>query len=172
MGNLIFRNADGRALEFTAPVFIDSLDLSDLGMLRQHVIKSKYFVFLLTPTVLMRPWCLVELVTAVENEVEIVLVEIQRPGSCFSYPDDEFYTNLASGRVLTPSAMQFLAAENIRLVGVERALRQAFQKIALPFSPHKSPSIRQAELSDILKRCKVVTNQGQKTASLASWSQR
>ncbi|CAK0893777.1 unnamed protein product [Prorocentrum cordatum] len=36
---------------------------------------------------------------------------------------------------------------------LEKALRHVFRKIAVPFSPHKSQNVREAELTDILNRC-------------------
>ena len=38
------------------------------------------YVLLLTPGLLSRPWCLLEIVTAIDSGVVIVPVEVQRPG--------------------------------------------------------------------------------------------
>eukprot|EP00427_Karlodinium_veneficum_P031234 CAMPEP_0169191634 /NCGR_PEP_ID=MMETSP1016-20121227/5179_1 /TAXON_ID=342587 /ORGANISM="Karlodinium micrum, Strain CCMP2283" /LENGTH=147 /DNA_ID=CAMNT_0009267907 /DNA_START=88 /DNA_END=528 /DNA_ORIENTATION=+ len=51
-------------------VFLDSEDLTDLSGLQEHVINSKNLVLLLTPGVLYRPWCLVEIVTANLNDIQ------------------------------------------------------------------------------------------------------
>merc|ERR1712032_1432832 len=145
--------ADSPAHDFMRPVFVDSTDLQDLSLLMQHVRKSYYLLLLLTPGVLKRPWCLLEIVTAVQNDVEIVPVEIVRPGAQFSYPDEDFYRDLGDGRLLDPRAARLLETQGVLLPTVADALRQVFMKIAIPFSPHKSANIRRAELHDILNRC-------------------
>jgi len=152
--SLILQDSANPAGELMSPVFIDTKDLKDLGQLRHHVTNSQYLVILLTPGLLSRPWCLMEIVTAVENDVAIVPVEIQRPGARFSYPDDNFYTKLVSGHFLPFASLHLLEDEGIFLADLERALRQVFKNIAIPFSPHKSANIRQAELADILRRCR------------------
>merc|ERR1712178_390033 len=94
-----------------------------------------------------------EIVTAVDSGVAILPVELQRPGAKFMYPDESFYEQLRCGKYLTSAAMQTLKDEGIGLAQVEDAIRQTFLKIALPFSPHKSTNVRNAEMADILGRC-------------------
>jgi len=134
-------------------IFVDSENLSDLSMLKKHVANSYNLVLLLTPGVLRRPWCLIEIVTAAENGVTMVPIEVQRPGSKFHYPDETFYKNLRSGKYLSHGATKLLAEEGIVLPQVEFAIQQAFMKISLPFSPHKTANVRHAELTDIMDRC-------------------
>ena len=50
-------------------LFLDSDDLRDLTLLRQHVRMSKCLVLIQTPEVLQRPYCLIELATAIEAKV-------------------------------------------------------------------------------------------------------
>jgi hypothetical protein len=134
-------------------VFLDSEDLTDLTTLRNHVMNSRSLVFLLTPGVLSRPWCLMEIVTAVQHGVYIVPVVIERPGLQFSYPTEEFYSKLREKKLLESKDIQLLDAEGISLDMIEQAIRTVFQSIALPFSPHKSKKVRDAELADIVRRC-------------------
>lgn len=134
-------------------VFLDSEHLQDLRELRAHVERSDNLVLLLTPGVLSRPWCLVEIVTAMKYGAQIVPVEIQRLGLSFAYPDDSFYTKLRKGETLTRVDLKCLSHEGVSLVDVEEALRFTFKQIALPFSPHKSKNVRMAELNDIVLRC-------------------
>merc|ERR1712187_607210 len=75
--------------ELLSPIFIDSEDLEDLAMLQKHVEGSGNLVILLTPGILTRPWCLLEIVTAVRSGVRFVPVEVQKPGIKYQYPDDE-----------------------------------------------------------------------------------
>jgi hypothetical protein len=138
---------------FSSPAFIDSEDLIDLSNLKKSVIASHNLVLLLSPELLYRPWCLVEIVTALQNGVTIVPVEIQRPGLSFRYPDESFYEAYGRGEGLTEGAVQLLKEEGIALEDLTMYIRQVFLKIALPYSPHKSGHIRQAELAVILSRC-------------------
>jgi hypothetical protein len=137
----------------TLSVFLDSDNLTDLCNLRNSVKRSHNLVLLLTPGVLRRPWCLVEIVTAMEAGVPIVPVEVQRPGSEFQYPTDSFYSKLRSGKYFSAGATGILKNEGIELAEVEKAIRQVFTKISLPFSPHKTSNVRNAELTDIVERC-------------------
>eukprot|EP00811_Abedinium_folium_P010741 NODE_1993_length_2315_cov_13.157678.p2 GENE.NODE_1993_length_2315_cov_13.157678~~NODE_1993_length_2315_cov_13.157678.p2 ORF type:complete len:269 (+),score=98.59 NODE_1993_length_2315_cov_13.157678:1431-2237(+) len=145
-----------------ASVFLDSDDLTDLGTLRTHVERSSNIVVLLTPGVLSRAWCLVEIVTAVQNDVTIVPVEVQRPGIKFVYPDEDFFKDLGRGEGLALSDLQLLRELDISLETLEESARSVFRHIALPFSPHKSHNIRSAEMEDILVRCRQKANSSKK----------
>lgn len=115
--------------------------------------KSHYIIPLLTPGYLSRPWCLVELVVAYRKGVEIVPIEVQRPGIKFQFPDEEFYDRLRRGQHLDDSGMAVLKSQGIDMEELEATIRATFMKIARPFSPHKSGNVRQAELLDLLRRC-------------------
>jgi hypothetical protein len=141
------------ANEYMSGFFVDSEDLVDLARLQAHVEGSGNLIILLTPGLLLRPWCLVEFVTAVRNDVNLVPVEIQRPGLKYIYPNDEWYTSFRKGKLIPKESMHLLFSVGITLEEVEDAIRQIFLRIALPFSPHKSGSVRRAEIADIMKRC-------------------
>lgn len=146
-------DASSIADTFSVPVFLDSATLTDLSCLKQHVQGSHNLILLLTNGLLSRSWCLLEIVAAVQANVQIVPVEIQRPGVVFSYPDERFFDDLSRGKVLSKDDLSLFESEGVELSSLTSAVRQAFQKIALPYSPHKSASIRQAEIADILARC-------------------
>eukprot|EP00427_Karlodinium_veneficum_P053617 CAMPEP_0169403048 /NCGR_PEP_ID=MMETSP1017-20121227/55513_1 /TAXON_ID=342587 /ORGANISM="Karlodinium micrum, Strain CCMP2283" /LENGTH=373 /DNA_ID=CAMNT_0009509167 /DNA_START=51 /DNA_END=1172 /DNA_ORIENTATION=+ len=146
--------------EYMSAVFVDSEDLVDLARLQAHVEGSTNIVILLTPGLLSRPWCLLEFVTAVRSGVNIVPVEIQRPGIKYVYPDEEWYTALRNGTVIPHDSIQMLVGMGVTLQDLEKAIRQVFLKIALPFSPHKSGNVRSAEIEDIMKRCALRANRG------------
>jgi len=69
---------DGRA-------FLDSDDLNDLSKLTQHVRDSKCLLLLQTRSVLTRPWCLLELKTAIDEGVPIVGVSIVSGASPYDF---------------------------------------------------------------------------------------
>ena len=66
--------------------------------------------------------------------------------------DDEFY-QLQLRNLRQADADKIFEEEGIEMEELEGAMRSIFAKIALPFSPHKSHNVREAELADILKRC-------------------
>eukprot|EP00929_Paragymnodinium_shiwhaense_P050059 TRINITY_DN25237_c0_g1_i1.p1 TRINITY_DN25237_c0_g1~~TRINITY_DN25237_c0_g1_i1.p1 ORF type:complete len:1327 (+),score=278.77 TRINITY_DN25237_c0_g1_i1:68-4048(+) len=144
-------HAVGRDMK--TPAFLDSEDLSDLNQLRAEVEKSHNLLLLLTPGVLQRPWVLVELVTAYRSGVRVLPVEVQRPGLQFQFPSEEFYNRLLAGQELDDSARKLLEGYDIEMEELADALRNAFMRIALPFSPHKSATIRVAEIVDLMKQC-------------------
>jgi len=146
--------------QFKSAIFLDTEDLEDLRELQSHVRKSHNLILLLTTGVLYRPWVLVEIVTATKAGTRIVPVEVQRPDASggstkFPYPDEAYYQRLRKGQELDSGAMGILQTEGITLRDLERAIRQVFSRIAVPFSPHKSNNIRQAELLDIMKLCQL-----------------
>eukprot|EP00811_Abedinium_folium_P033002 NODE_599_length_2896_cov_6.040087.p1 GENE.NODE_599_length_2896_cov_6.040087~~NODE_599_length_2896_cov_6.040087.p1 ORF type:complete len:820 (-),score=148.86 NODE_599_length_2896_cov_6.040087:435-2675(-) len=136
-----------------APIFLDSDNLQDLRQLKKHVARSQNFVLLLTRHVLTRPWVLVEIVTAAKAGVQIVPVEVQRCDVGFRYPDNAYFERLVGGKELDESCTKLLGDQGIKLHEVDKALKQVFSHIAVPFSPHKSGTVREAELTDLLQHC-------------------
>jgi len=153
--HLIHEDAGSPGQGLSSPVFIDSEDLQDLSDLQGHVQRSHNLVLLLTPGVLTRPWVLVEIVTAINYGTRVVPVEVQRRGVSFTFPDEAWFESLRDGALIDEGARALLESKNIDMPQLERAIRQVFTRIALPFSPHKTANIRSAELADILKQCSV-----------------
>ena len=71
-----------------APVFLDSDDLTDLRELLEQVRESDVLLFFQSRSVLERPYCLLELHTAVTAGVPIVAVNV-RGGNEYSHADAE-----------------------------------------------------------------------------------
>eukprot|EP00930_Biecheleria_cincta_P077811 TRINITY_DN6512_c0_g1_i3.p1 TRINITY_DN6512_c0_g1~~TRINITY_DN6512_c0_g1_i3.p1 ORF type:complete len:950 (-),score=141.07 TRINITY_DN6512_c0_g1_i3:20-2869(-) len=138
---------------FKHPVFLDSEHLSDLTTLKDHILETHNLILLLTPGVLSRPYCLIEIVTSVRNNVNVIPVEVQKPGLQFCFPDNAFYEELRTGRRLSEADLKLLEAEQITTGDVELALRHVFKKIVLQFSPHQSSALRKAEVNSIWARC-------------------
>ena len=69
-----------------APIFLDSDDLTDLRELLRIVARSDVFLLLQTTNVLTRPWCLLEIFTAIKNHVPIVPISI-KGGFPYSHSD-------------------------------------------------------------------------------------
>ena len=60
-----------------APCFLDSDNLQMLTDLLEHVKESDVLVLLQTKGLLTRPWCLLEIVTAIKNHIPIVAINIR-----------------------------------------------------------------------------------------------
>jgi len=135
------------------PVFVDSEDLDDLADLQRHVRESRNIVLLLTKGVLTRPWCLIELATAAQAGVPVHLLKVSKRGSDFEYPDESFYQSMQAERILDEAAQASVIKAGFDLTHIVRVLRQVFNKIAVPYSPHGQAAIRKAELQALLKLC-------------------
>lgn len=138
-------------------VFLDSEDLLTLEHLQEQVRGSQYLALLLTTNVLTRPWVLVEIVTALRAGVQVVPVELQKNGNDFEFPDEAFYQSLLDSSLLGDDGTSMLRSHQIEPLDVVEALKQVFQRIAVPYSPHRPESIRRAELKALLRQCVVAT---------------
>jgi len=156
---LVRKDPANVAGDFKSPVFIDSEDLIDLTRLIDHVRGSLALILLLTPGLLSRPYCLLEIVTAKRTARPFVPVLLSRPGLQYQFPDEEFYEKLHRDEIIAGGAegRKLLEENGTNLKEVEEAIRSIFKMIALPYSPHKSTNIREAEISDIFKRCMTLT---------------
>ena len=65
-----------------APVFLDSDNLRDLRTLLNDVRESDVLVLLQTTNLLTRPWCLLEIVTAIDANVPIVAINVRGAHTC------------------------------------------------------------------------------------------
>lgn len=137
---------------YESPVFLDSENLQDLTQLQEQVRNCAYLVFMCTTHVLTRPWCLVEIVTAMEANVPILPMTVQKPGNDFAFPNSEFYERLGNGEILDEAAMDTLRDCGIDLETTVKAIKHMFKTIALPYSPHKSKIMRETELKAMLFR--------------------
>lgn len=149
---------------FETPIFLDSEDLQDLNVLQDRVLRSHNVVLLLTKGVLSRPWVLMEIVTAVSAGIRVLPVEVLKPGSSFVYPNEAFFQSLAEGRIFDRGDAQLLNDSDISLDEVEHALRHVFQRIAVPYSPHRAKNIRYAELQSLLAMMQLRNMRGRRAA--------
>ena len=82
--------------------FLDSDDLRDLTRLQQHVAESRCVVLVQSTSVLQRPYCLLELITAIEEGVPIVGVTLVSGSASHAYEfaaAARFLSQLARARV-------------------------------------------------------------------------
>ena len=138
---------------FESSVFLDSEDLIDLTYLRQKVLQSHNLLLLLTEGVLTRPWCLAEVVIANKYNIPIILVEVKKTGTEFTFPDEAWYRRLLDGKILSKADLGILRSCQVTLSEVAVALRATFNKIAVPYSPHRPVEMRHVEVKAMVDRC-------------------
>jgi len=155
MQQLLLESPEHPANKLAAPVFLDTEDLVNLKEVQWHVRNSYNLAVVLTPTVLTRPWCLVEIATAYEAGVRILPIELYKKGEAFAFPDETYYQQLRSGELLDKEGLEILEVCEVGRELVEAALRELFQTITLPYSPQRAANFRRSELEAVLKQCKV-----------------
>lgn len=79
----------------SARVFLDSDNLRDLTQLERHVKESAVLVLIQSRSVLTRPWCVLELLTAIKYQVPIVGLCLVGVGRAYDFADAAHWlTNL------------------------------------------------------------------------------
>lgn len=136
-----------------APVFIDSDDLMDLRKLQLQVTQSDVLVLFQTRNLLTRPWCLVEIFTALKNEVPIVAVCV---AGAFPYDFADAQKFLDNFEVEL-EARNPGAGEVVRQCGIELAEMARLLQESVPFiiskrwEPGASQAVLDAQLEDIVQ---------------------
>ena len=100
------------------PCFLDSDDLRSLDKLQHHVRESDVVVIVQSASVLSRPYCLLELVTAIDTSIPIVGVSLGSGSASHAYDFEEavhFLPHLDTSLEAANSG----AAEVLRAHGVE-----------------------------------------------------
>ena len=119
--------------------FLDSDDLRDLRFLQQSVRESDVLILVQSKSVLSRPYCLLELVTAIEARVPIVGVSLV-VGSVDKYKFDAapaFLTHLE--RTLeqaNPGASSVLTRANVELSYASRLLAPTIPEVISQLVEH------------------------------------
>ena len=83
-----FLQIELEALKEDELVFLDSDDLRDLTKLIDHVQKSRCLILVLTRKVLTRPYCILEVLTAIEARIPIVCVTVAgKPNDTYDFEE-------------------------------------------------------------------------------------
>ena len=95
-------------------IFIDSDNLKDLRKLQQHVRDTDVLVLLLTTNFLTRPWCLLEIYTAITDSVPIVALTVNGAHP-YNYSQAAAFLEELDTRLeqANPGAMQLLVDHGI-----------------------------------------------------------
>ena len=135
---------------FGGRVFLDSDDLHDLSRLQDHVRESRVLLLLQTKSVLTRPWCVLELLTALENNIPIVGVSITSGAAAYNFAEaHELMTHLDT--LLEPDKREAIEALGVDLADAAWRLSSSLPKIiSVPLNMCESRSVLSARVSDIL----------------------
>ena len=134
--------------------FLDSDDLRDLRLLQQSVRQSDCLILVQSKSVLSRPYCLLELFTAIEARVPIVGVSLQLTGGAPSYDFNAAPAFLArleqTLESANPGAASVFGRSNIDLRHASRLLSAGIPRIvSIAFCPSASRNKLAASISDI-----------------------
>jgi len=133
-------------------LFLDSDDLRDLRELLEHVKQSEVLLLLQSTTVLTRPYCLLELLTAIDNGVPIVGVSVvgRHASAGFDHAAAETFLANLDAR-LDGRATALLAQNGVTdLVDAAYKLSSTLPKvISIPFDPSASRNVLRGTITDI-----------------------
>eukprot|EP00929_Paragymnodinium_shiwhaense_P102141 TRINITY_DN65327_c0_g1_i1.p1 TRINITY_DN65327_c0_g1~~TRINITY_DN65327_c0_g1_i1.p1 ORF type:complete len:1298 (-),score=269.62 TRINITY_DN65327_c0_g1_i1:94-3987(-) len=137
---------------FGAQVFVDTEELQDMRLLLSHVRESDCILVLLSSEVLTRPWCILELCTAIEAAVPIVVVDVRGKGfdatdgrKCLTFLDTELDRR-------NPGAADCLRAHGLTPLDAAYLLSNVIPNIpAVDFDPSDSPNVLYGCLMEIIE---------------------
>jgi hypothetical protein len=134
-------------------IFLDSDNLKNLSELLHCVASSDVLVVLLSPGVLTRPWCLMELITAMDRGKPIVGVKCDglKQGAYQYDTAREFLMDLGANLDATnPGATNTLRDHGVDPDVVGHALvAYLHNPISIPFAVHWSTNMMNAAIVDI-----------------------
>jgi len=141
------------------PVFLDSSTLNDLRkLITDGVHKSDTIVFLGTPGVLSRPWCLLELLEAARKKVPVIVVQMN---TGFEFKEAlHFVDNLEDEMmVVNPEGLlllrqqlgQYLGELKREVLTIVQANAAAHEKVPLVFNSHSGDNAMLAVMKDIVE---------------------
>ena len=135
-------------------VFLDSDDLRDLSQLAAHVLDSDVIIVVQSANVLSRPYCLLELYTAITQGVPVVGVSLASGSAVHSYSFEEsarFLTHLDSLlEQNNPGASQLLTQNGVDMEDCAYVLACTLPKIiSTKLELGASRNILQATVDDI-----------------------
>ena len=148
------RHIKGRLVdELGAPVFLDSDDLMDLRNLCHQVSMSDVLVLFQTRDLLTRPWCLVEIYTALTEGVPIVAVCVAGAFP-YNFADAQYFLdNLeAELEVRNPGASDVVRQAGVNVAAMAKLLRENLPNIiSKRWEPGASEAVLAAQLEDIVR---------------------
>lgn len=134
-------------------VFLDSDDLRDLRQLMDHVRESKALILIQSAKVLERPYCLLELVAAIDAGVPIVGVALQGTNAYDFATSSRFLQHLDSYLdQVNPGACQILRDQGVEPIDVAHKLSTTLPNIiSVQLNTSASRNLLSATMQDIVE---------------------
>ena len=132
-------------------LFLDSDDLFDLRSLLEDVKQSDRFILFQSAGVLTRPWCLMEIVTAISSQVPIVCINVLGPNR-YDYSSALTYMTHLDTELdrANPGASKLLEDNGVSLTNAAYMLSNTIPNcISIDFNPHGSSNNITAALMDL-----------------------
>ena len=135
-------------------IFLDSDDLNDLRLLKQAVVHSDVLILIQTAHVLERPYCLIELATAIEHRVPIVGVSLTSGPFPYRFTEAASFLKALDSEldICNPGALQLLIANKLEPLDVAWQLSCTLPEIiSIGFDRSASQNMLGASISDIVE---------------------
>ena len=142
-----------------APVFLDSDDLSDLTKLLDQVEESDILLLFQSRNVLCRPYCLLELYTAVEKGIPIVAMRV-RGANEYQFDEATAFLKHLDTELdrANPGASKLLQKHGVDLRDMAFKLSMAVPNlISIDFNPSGSRNNLKASLLDVAQTMRIAT---------------
>lgn len=166
------RQAEGQ-MGSKLPIFLDSDDLKNLDELEAHVRASEVLVLCQTEKVLTRPWCLLELVTALDAGVPIVGLTLQGKG--YDFAEAEHYLANIDTKLdnITPGGSKLLESKGVNMQEAAHKLSNAIPKIiSMELNTGASRNVLKATIDDLVETIEGAEPPPPPRESFESWLQK
>ena len=135
-------------------IFLDSNSLEDLRNIIDLIKKTKVLVILQTKGVLVRPFCLAEMSTAISFQIPIVAINIDGQG--YNYEDAAAFLGAPSFKEAleerNPGAAETLEGHGFNVDDLGQTLRSVIPNIiSKPFNPMATERVRASQIDDIVE---------------------
>jgi hypothetical protein len=165
------RQQDGK-MATDLPIFLDSDDLKNLDELEEHVRMSEVLVLLQTEKVLTRPWCVLELVTALDAGVPIVGLTLVGKG--YDFAEAEHYLANIDTMLdkITPGGSQLLESKGVDMKEAAHKLSNAIPKIiSIQLNTGASRNVLAATVDDLVETIENAESPPPPREDCATWLQ-
>ena len=135
-------------------VFLDSDDLHDLTQLKEAVKQSDALVLVQSTRVLERPWCLIEIATALDHSIPIVGVSLATGGYKYDFATaTDFLNSLETSlEEVNPGALSVLVANDIQVAELMWKLGSTIPgAISVRLDVAASRNVLAATMADIME---------------------
>ena len=137
--------------------FLDSDDLVDLSKLKEHVCQSKVVLLLQTQNVMTRPYCILELTTAIDNCVPILGVSLTSGSAPYDFKAAAAMMTHLDSRLDTETKAA-LTHLGVDVVDAAFKLSNTLPAIiSVPLNMNESRNVLSARIDDIVSALSRVT---------------